>query len=112
VATASGQTAQRAERCGAALVIDHRSPDWLAQVRDWTGSKGVDAAVNAVPGEAAEILDVVRDGGKLATITSDPPASVRGVRVREVYVSPDGARLGRLAELLASGAVNLEVTAV
>jgi NADPH:quinone reductase-like Zn-dependent oxidoreductase len=112
VATASGQTAPRAGTCGAALVLDYRSPDWRAQVRDWTGGKGVDAAVNAVPGKAAEVLDVVRDDGKLATITSDPPASARGVRVREVYVSPDGARLGRLAEMLASGAVNLEVTAV
>jgi NADPH:quinone reductase-like Zn-dependent oxidoreductase len=51
VATASGQTAPRTETCGAALVLECRSPDWRAQVRDWTGGKGVDAAVNAVPAD-------------------------------------------------------------
>ena len=49
------------------------------------------------------MLDLVKDGGRLATITSDPPDSTRGVEVHEVYVSPDGARLERLTALLAAG---------
>ena len=84
---------------------------WAEQVRDHTGGRGVDAAVNAVPGGAAGLLNLVRDGGRLATITSDPPASTRGVEVREVYVTPDGARLERLTALLATGKLGVSVGA-
>ena len=112
IATASTRSAGRAQQSGAALVVDSRSSGWLADVRAWTAGLGVDAAVNAVPGQASAVLDVVRDKGRLATITSDPPASVRGVEVRQIYVAPDGARLQQLAAMLASGAVNLTVSAV
>jgi hypothetical protein len=42
-------------------------------------------------------MPLVANGGKLATITSDGPASERGVRVINFYVSPDGQALERLA---------------
>jgi NADPH:quinone reductase-like Zn-dependent oxidoreductase len=112
IATASAQDAKRAERSGAALVVDYRSPKWFSEVRNSTGGEGVDAAVNAVPGQASVILDLVRDNGRLATITSDPPARVRGIEVSQIYVAPDGARLQRLVAMLASGALRIEVTAV
>jgi NADPH:quinone reductase-like Zn-dependent oxidoreductase len=57
-------------------------------------------------------LDLVRDNGRLATITSDPPPSVRGVGVRQINVLADGDRLQRLVGTLASGAINLEVSTV
>ncbi len=112
IATASPTSAKRAEQSGAALVVDYRSPNWPAEVRDSTDGRGVDAAVNAVPGRAGAIVDLVRDNGKLATITSDPLASVRGIQVSQIYVTPDGARLERLVAALAVGKLNLEVSAV
>jgi NADPH:quinone reductase-like Zn-dependent oxidoreductase len=112
IATASAPSAQRARESGAGLVVDYRSPGWLAEIRDSTGGRGVDAAVNAVPGGASTILDLVDDNGRLATITSDPPPSARGIRVRQIYVAPHGARLQRLVDVLASGMINLEVSAV
>jgi hypothetical protein len=72
----------------------------------------LDAAVNADPGQAGAILDLVRDNGRLATITSDPPASARGIRVSQIYVALDGARLGRLGAALVAGVLSLEVSAV
>jgi NADPH:quinone reductase-like Zn-dependent oxidoreductase len=112
IATAGEQSARRAQRSGAGLVVDYRSSRWLAEIRDSTGARGVDAAVNAVPGGARTVLDLVGDNGRLATITSDPPPSARGIRVRQIYVSPDGPRLQRLVGVLASGMINLEVNAV
>ena len=39
-------------------------------------------------------MKAVRNGGRLATITSDPPAAERGITVRAVQVVPDGRQLG------------------
>jgi NADPH:quinone reductase-like Zn-dependent oxidoreductase len=112
IATAGPGSTERAKEAGAALVVDSSSPKWATEVRSLTRGNGVDGAVNAVPGQASTVLGVVRDNGRLATITSDPPASVRGVQVRQIYVPPDGGRLHRLTAELASGAVNINVTAV
>jgi hypothetical protein len=47
-------------------------------------------------------MTALADGGRLATITPDPPASTRGITVTAVYVRSDGAQLDRLTELLDS----------
>ena len=47
-------------------------------------------------------MTALADGGRLATITPDSPASTRGISVTAVYVRSDGAQLERLAALLAS----------
>jgi NADPH:quinone reductase-like Zn-dependent oxidoreductase len=67
--------------------------------------------VNAAPGGAAAALQAVAAGGRLATITGDPPPSERGVEVTDVYVRADGARLGALVETLAHGRLSLHVAA-
>lgn len=52
-------------------------------------------------------MTALADGGRLATITPDPPASARGISVTAVYVRSDGAQLGRLAALLATGRLSM-----
>ena len=47
-------------------------------------------------------MTALADGGRLATITPDAPASARGIGVTAVYVRSDGAQLDRLTALLAS----------
>src|SRR4051794_32964206 len=59
------------------------------------GSAGFDAAVNAAPGGAASPVRLVRDRGRLTTITSDPPAGERQITVTTLYVRPDGPQLAR-----------------
>jgi len=111
VATAGARSAARVRAAGAAHVLDRRSPDWPGQARGLTGGRGVDLAANAAPGGASHALSAVRDGGRLATITADPPGAERGIEVSQVYVAPDGPRLARLGELLAAGVIKLTVTA-
>jgi NADPH:quinone reductase-like Zn-dependent oxidoreductase len=111
IATAGAHSAARVSAAGATHVIDRRSPDWPGQVRALTGGRGADLAANAAPGGAARALGAVKDGGRLATITSDPPAAERGVQVSQVYVAPDGPRLARLGELLAAGTISVTVRA-
>ncbi len=109
IATASPRSAGRISAAGAAFVVDYHSSDWPGQVRAFTGGPGVDLAVNAARGGAAQALAAVRDGGGLATITSDPPESQRGIAVAEVYVAADGPRLAWLGGLLDTGQVDVSV---
>jgi NADPH:quinone reductase-like Zn-dependent oxidoreductase len=108
IATAGPHSAGRVAALGATTVLDYHQPDWPRQARA-LAQGGVDAAVNAVPGGSIQAMKAVRDGGRLATITSDPPATEREISVREVYVAPDGSRLGRLVRLLAQGALTVAV---
>jgi NADPH:quinone reductase-like Zn-dependent oxidoreductase len=71
----------------------------------------VAAAANAAPGGAATAIRAVADGGRLATITSDPPGGQRGITVSSVYVRPDGTQLRGLAKQFGDGQLEIPVAA-
>src|SRR5919202_483097 len=77
-----------------------------------SGGAGAPKAVNAARGQAATTLKAVADGGRLATITGDPPREERGVAVSDVYVRPDGRQLSALAELLACGTLSVPIASI
>jgi NADPH:quinone reductase-like Zn-dependent oxidoreductase len=91
-------------------VLDYHG-DWPTLVRERTGG-GATTAVNAARGQAAVALSAVADGGRLATITGDPPPEERGVAVSDVYVRPDGRQLAALADLLDRGVLNVAIASV
>jgi NADPH:quinone reductase-like Zn-dependent oxidoreductase len=72
---------------------------------------GVDAAVNTVRGGSTDTIVAVRAGGRMATITGDPPAGGRGISVADVYVRPDAAQLAALCAQLGDGRLNLTLGA-
>jgi NADPH:quinone reductase-like Zn-dependent oxidoreductase len=109
IATAGPTSQQRVTALGAHHVIDYHDRDWPDEVRAITDGRGVGAAVNAVPGGAADAIRAVADDGRLATITSDPPPAERGITVSNVYVRPDGSQLRGLAEQLADGSLAIPV---
>jgi NADPH:quinone reductase-like Zn-dependent oxidoreductase len=112
IATAGPASETRIRGYGARVVVDYHDPDWPARVRAATPEgRGVTAAVNAAPDGAATALQTVADGGRLATITGDPPPAKRGITISDVYVRPDGTRLGVLVDALADGALSLHVGA-
>jgi NADPH:quinone reductase-like Zn-dependent oxidoreductase len=106
IATAGPESLRRLEALGAVLV-DHRRHDWPEAVRKLTAGTGADATVNARVGEAAVAITATADGGRLATITGDPPPSERGIRVADVHVQADGTQLAELATLLGAGALTV-----
>ena len=111
VATAGPSSRERVRAAGAQDVFDYHDAAWPEEVRRLTGGPGVAAAANAVPGGAGEAMRAVADGGRLVTITSDPPAEERGITVSSVYVRPDGDRLAVLAALLGDGSLTVPVGA-
>ena len=111
IATAGPAHRQRVTGLGADHVIDYHDRQWPEQVRAITGGRGVAAAANAAPGAAATVIGAVADGGRLATITSDPPGGQRGITVSSVYVRPDGTQLRRLARQFGDGPLEIPVAA-
>jgi NADPH:quinone reductase-like Zn-dependent oxidoreductase len=101
LATASPRSADRVRGYGAREVLDYREPLWPQHARA-LAKDSIHFVANAAPGGAAAALTALADGGRLATITPDPPASTRGISVNAVYVRSDGAQLDRLTALLAS----------
>jgi NADPH:quinone reductase-like Zn-dependent oxidoreductase len=111
IATAGRASRQRVGALGARHVINYHDQDWPEQVRAITGGHGVAAAANAAPSGAATAIRAVADGGRLATITSDPPSQQRGITVSSIYVRADGNQLGELAKQFAAGQLEVPVAA-
>lgn len=111
ISTAGPSSRQRVSALGARHVIDYHDRDWPEHVRAVTDGHGAAAAASAAPGGAASAIRAVADGGRLATITSDPPAEQRGITVSNVYVRPDGRQLGDLATRLGDGRLEIRVAA-
>ncbi|MFL6056735.1 MAG: alcohol dehydrogenase catalytic domain-containing protein [Actinoallomurus sp.] len=101
-ATASASATDRLRGLGASEVVDYHDPNWPDQVRG-----GFDGALIAAVGTAGAALPLVRDGGRLCSLTSDAPAEERGITSADLYVRPDAAQLARLAEQIVEGTLRL-----
>jgi NADPH:quinone reductase-like Zn-dependent oxidoreductase len=101
-ATASASATDRLHDLGAAQVVDYHDPNWPDQVRG-----RFDGALTAADGTAADALPLVRDGGRLCSLTSDAPAPQRAITSTNLYVRPDAAQLARLAERLGEETLHL-----
>jgi NADPH:quinone reductase-like Zn-dependent oxidoreductase len=108
IATASPAGHDGLRRVGADHVLDYHDAGWVREAREIAGA-GVDAAANAARDQAHTAIGAVRDGGRLATITSDPPAEQRSIQIVSVYVRPDGGQLQGAADLYGDGRVSIEV---
>jgi NADPH:quinone reductase-like Zn-dependent oxidoreductase len=111
IATAGPASQQRVAALGARHIIDYHDQDWPGQVRAITGRHGAAAAANAASGGAASAIRAVADGGRLATITSDPPGEQRGITVSSIYVRADGNQLRNLAQQFADRQPQIPVAA-
>ncbi|MEU1202854.1 NADP-dependent oxidoreductase [Streptomyces sp. NPDC005813] len=101
-ATASAAAAERLLGLGAKTVVDYHDPNWPAKA-----GAGFDAALIIASGTADAALPLVRDGGRLCSLTSDAPEGERGITSWDLYVEPDAAQLVQLAEQAATGTLTL-----
>jgi NADPH:quinone reductase-like Zn-dependent oxidoreductase len=111
IATAGPASAERVRGYGASVVLDYHQPDWQQEVRRLADG-GVPVAVNAVPGAASSLVSLVQDGGRLATITGDPPPGERDIRVSNAYVSANGILLEQLAARFAQRGLAIPIDGV
>ncbi|WP_055557132.1 NADP-dependent oxidoreductase [Streptomyces sp. NBRC 110028] len=101
-ATASAAAAERLLGLGAMEVVDYHDPNWSAKVRG-----GFDAALTIATSTADTVLPLVRDGGRLCSLTSDAPPEERGITSWDLYVEPNAAQLVQLADQAAAGTLKL-----
>ena len=111
IATAGPASQRRVAALGARHIVDYHDQDWPRQVRAITGRHGAAAAANAAPSGAASAIRAVADGGRLATITSDPPSQQRGITVSSTYVRADGNQLRNLAQQFGDRQLQIPVAA-
>src|SRR3954467_14985414 len=84
IATAGPASHERLRRLGAAHVLDYHDPDWPKKARAIGDGLGVTAVANAALDGSTDAIGTVRDGGRLATITQDPPGEQRGIEISSV----------------------------
>ncbi|MBN2358716.1 MAG: zinc-binding dehydrogenase [Deltaproteobacteria bacterium] len=102
---AAGSTAAKREhalRLGAQAAVDSSQPAWRQQVKQLTGGRGVDLAVDHVGGERFEhSLACLRPGGRLVTCGATAGARV-ALELRHVFfkqLSIVGSTMGSRADL-------------
>lgn len=111
VATASPRSSAAVRAAGADQVIDHTETDVLTAVEEQ-----VDVLLNLAPIDPdrfAELVAVVRDGGRVVSTTAfmaTPGDDARGVSAATVFVLPNRNRLTELVSLVDSGELQVEVT--
>jgi NADPH:quinone reductase-like Zn-dependent oxidoreductase len=105
VATAGPRSITRLATFGPVRLVDRTGDDWQGEVRRALGG-GADAAVNAAPEGAGFAISMVKDGGRLGSITDTALTPERGIETAYHVVRPDGAQLTTL------GAMELRFPAV
>lgn len=97
---------------GAELAVDYGDPSWPGRVLDWRPN-GVDAALAIQPGTGALCLPVVKDSGRIVTVSGDQLRGERVIEVVKVMPSPESkTALAGLASKVAAGQVRVEIEAV
>lgn len=108
-ASASAQNHEYMRSLGADLAVDYRDPDWVTKVLHWMPG-GVEAALAIQPGTGETTLPVVRDGGKVVTISGDQVAPERKIAVEQVMHHPETRQeLSQLAADVAAGRVRVVI---
>lgn len=109
IATARAANHDYVRGLGADHVIDYTAEDFVTATRALI-PEGVDMVFGTVGGEVlTRSYEVVRPDGILVSITDKTDkdeAERRGIRVKYVFVQPNGAQLRRLAGLVESGVLS------
>lgn len=110
IGTGSSRNRQFVLGLGADEYVDYAERDVGEAV------SGVDVGLDTVGGQGVEsVVPAVREGGILIEIAAAPPeeaARERSVRTELVSAKPNVAQLDRIAELIATGEVRMEITEV
>ncbi len=94
---------------GVDKTVDYHDPDWVNQVLDWA-PKGVDAGIAIQPATSEESMKVVKDGGKIISVSGDEFTTARNVAsVNFPYMMDVRNELILLMEKIAYGDIKLNI---
>lgn len=69
-ASASGENHAHMKSLGCEFTVDYKDSNWKNDLKSWMKA-GVDAAIAILPGTVEDSRDIVRDGGKVVTVSGD-----------------------------------------
>jgi NADPH2:quinone reductase len=111
--TASAQREGYVKSLGADRVVDYTQVDFREAVRS-EYPDGMDVVFDCVGGDVLEkSADVVRKGGRLISIVSDPSGLQRNDIISEfVFVAPNSSQLTEIARMVEQGSLKTHLSAV
>lgn len=110
-ASASEKNHAYMQSLGAEKTVDYRDLDWPQQVRAWSQG-GVEVALAIQPGTGVASMEVVRDGGKLITVSGDSDQVVpeRAIAVSQMGHHADTQqKVVELVDALAQGEIRIVI---
>ena len=94
---------------GVDKTVDYHDDDWVQQVLDWA-PEGVDAAIAIQPATSEESMKVVKDGGKIISVSGDEFTTGRNMEsVNFPYMMDVRSELIILMENIAFGDIKLNI---
>ena len=94
---------------GVDKAFDYQSPNWVEQVMSWI-PEGVDAALAIQPETGITSMQVVKDGGKVVTISGDQFISERLIEIEQIsHLTNIQSKLTRLISDVATDKIQVVV---
>ena len=78
-ASASKKNFEYMKSLGVTKAVDYEDPDWVEQVLEWMPG-GVDAAIAIQPNTSISSMKVVKDGGKVISVSGDQFTTERNIK--------------------------------
>ncbi len=110
-ASASQKNQAYMKSLGAEKTVDYQDENWQSQVKEWSEG-GVTAALAIQPGTGIDSIKVVKDGGKLITVSGDSAQVVpeRGVVIEQMGHHHDTQqKVIQMVHDIAKGAIQLVI---
>lgn len=105
--TASGKNEDYLKQLGVDEFINYKTTDFTDVVKD------ADLVVDTMGGDILEkSLDVVKDGGKLVSISGQPnaeKAAKRDIETKALWLDPNGKQLAEMGELMSKGIIKAQI---
>lgn len=109
--SASAKNHEYMKSLSAEKTVDYHDPDWQKEVREWSKG-GVSAALAIQPGTGSDSIKVVKEGGKLITVSgdSDQVTVERNITVRQMaHTMFTQKEITQLVQDISSGKIQLVI---
>ena len=78
-ASSSKKNHEYMKSLGVTKTVDYKDPHWIEQVLEWMPG-GVDAAIAIQPNTSVSSMKVVKDGGKVISVSGDQFQTERNIK--------------------------------
>jgi NADPH:quinone reductase-like Zn-dependent oxidoreductase len=109
-ASASEENHGYMQSLGAVKTVDYHETDWQNQIEEWNKS-GVSAALAIQPGTGNDCIELVKDGGKVITVSGDSSKVIpeREITVKQIGHNISNQEVAELVSVISKDKVDIEI---